>query len=67
MYRYGRTVTVGGSDGPCVIIILYPAGQLARFLTNPGPSHYKAALRVLVYLRDHGKRDLVLAPDVSRG
>ena len=29
--------------------LAYAASQLARFLTNPGPSHYAAALRVLLY------------------
>eukprot|EP00900_Chrysochromulina_parva_P013596 jgi/Chrpa1/22237/Chrysochromulina_OHIO_Genome00023916-RA len=34
-------------------LIAYPTGQLARFLTNPGPSHFQAALRVLLYVRQH--------------
>ena len=47
--------------------LAYPAGQLARFLTNPGPSHFRAAVRVLIYLRDGGSRPLVLTPSTSRG
>ena len=47
--------------------LAYPAGQLARFLTNPGPSHFRAAIRVLAYLRDGGSRSLVLAPNTARG
>ena len=40
--------------------IAYSASQLARFMTNPGPSHFKAAIRVLVYLRDTADRALVM-------
>ena len=47
--------------------IAYCAGQLARYLTNPGPSHFAAAVRLLAYLRDVGSRSLVFAPNVSRG
>ena len=47
--------------------LAYPAGQLARFLTNPGPSHFRAAIRVLAYLRGDGARPLTFAPDVARG
>ena len=47
--------------------ISYAAGQLARYLTNPGPSHYTAAIRLLVYLRDVGSRPLTFAPNVKRG
>lgn len=31
--------------------LAYISGQLARFVSNPGMAHYRAALRVLVYLR----------------
>lgn len=31
--------------------LAYVASQLARFVSNPGMVHYRAALRVLVYLR----------------
>ena len=47
--------------------LAYPAGQLARFLTNPGESHYRAALRVLVFLRDSGPHDLVLSSCDTKG
>ena len=47
--------------------IAYSASQLARFMTNPGPSHFKAAIRVLVYLRDTADRALVMRPDPVRG
>lgn len=30
--------------------LTYISGQLTRFVSNPGMPHYKAALRVLVYL-----------------
>ena len=45
----------------------YSSGQLSRFLTNPGPSHFRAAVRVLAYLRDAGCRPLHFAPNSSRG
>lgn len=41
------------------------AGQLARFVGNPGYPHYRAALRVLVYLRGTVDDALVLKPDVK--
>ena len=47
--------------------IAHATGQLSRFLTNPGPSHFHAALRLLIYVRDHGGRPLVMAPNVARG
>jgi hypothetical protein len=47
-------------------LIAYPAGQLARFLTNPGATHFQAALRLLVYLRCHGSRPLDLVPNLER-
>ena len=47
--------------------IAYSASQLARFMTNPGPSHFKAAIRVLLYLRDTTDRALVMRPDPTRG
>ena len=47
--------------------LAYAAGQLARVLTNPGESHYKAALRVLIYLRDNGEFSLVFSPNGDRG
>ena len=36
-------------------------------MTNPGPSHFKAAIRVLLYLRDTTDRALVMRPDPDRG
>ena len=47
--------------------LAFPAGQLARFLTNPGPSHFVAAVRVLIYLRQHGAKPLVYRPNCARG
>ena len=43
--------------------IAYATTQLSRFLTNPGPSHYKAAIRVLIYLRGTPDRCLVFKPN----
>ena len=45
----------------------YASSQLARFLTNPGPSHHTAAVRVLLYLRHSTDHSLHFAPDSSRG
>ena len=47
--------------------IAYISSQLARFLTNPAPSHFKAAVRVLLYLRDSVDRTLVFSPATDRG
>lgn len=44
----------------------YISGQLARYVANPGMPHYKAALRVLVYLRGTVTQSLVLKADRSR-
>ena len=46
--------------------LTYIASQLARFVSNPGFVHYKAALRVLIYLRASASRSLVLRPFDSR-
>lgn len=43
--------------------IAYATAQLSRFLSNPGHSHYKAAIRVLIYLRGTLDRDLVFRPN----
>lgn len=40
----------------------YVAAQLARFVSNPSRVHFKAAIRVLVYLRTTKARALVLTP-----
>ena len=45
----------------------YPASQLARFLTNPGPQHVQAAMRVLAYLHSARARTLMFAPNSQRG
>ena len=42
------------------------ACQLARFLTNPGLPHFRAALRLLAYLQCSGSRPLVFAPNSAR-
>ena len=47
--------------------IAYSSGQLARYLTNPGPTHFRAALRLLAYLRDTGARPLRFTTNTSRG
>jgi len=47
--------------------IAYSASQLARFMTNPGPSHFKAAIRVVLYLRDTTDRALMMRPNPDRG
>ncbi|MBM4098126.1 MAG: DDE-type integrase/transposase/recombinase, partial [Planctomycetes bacterium] len=47
--------------------LAYPAGQLARFLTNPGLPHFRAALRLLAHLQSVGSRPLVFAPNSARG
>jgi len=46
--------------------IAYSASQLARFMTNPGPSHFNAAIRVLIYVRDTTDRALVMQPNPDR-
>ena len=46
--------------------IAYSASQLARFMTNPGPPHFNAAIRVLIYVRDTTDRALVMQPNADR-
>ena len=46
--------------------IAYSASQLARFMTNPGPPHFNAAIRVLIYVRDTTDRALVMQPNPDR-
>ena len=46
--------------------LAFIAAQLARFVANPGPPHFRAALRVLIYLRGTANRDLVYRPRPSR-
>lgn len=45
--------------------LAYISGQLARFVSNPGMPHYKAALRVLVYLRGSVAQSLTLKAEAS--
>jgi hypothetical protein len=45
----------------------FAASQLARVLTNPGESHFKAALRVLLFLRSVPYKPLVYAANSDRG
>lgn len=40
----------------------YIAAQLARFVSNPARVHFKAAVRVLIYLRTTKNHALVLSP-----
>jgi len=43
--------------------LAYAASQLSRFMTNPGPAHFAAAMRVLTYLRDSADRHLYFTPN----
>jgi hypothetical protein len=43
--------------------LAYAASQLSRFMTNPGPAHFAATIRVLTYLRDSADRHLRLTPN----
>ena len=47
--------------------IAYATSQLSRFLDNPGPKHFDAAIRVLIYLDGHRDRRLVMKPNASLG
>lgn len=47
--------------------LAFIAGQLARFVSNPGMVHYRAALRVLVYLRGTVEQALVFKPTPESG
>lgn len=44
--------------------LCYISAQLARFVSNPGYTHYRAALRVLIYLQSTPSRGLILQPNV---
>ena len=46
--------------------ISYAAGQLSRFLTNPGVKAFNAAIRVLIYLHASKSRQLTFRPNASR-
>lgn len=45
----------------------YIAGQLARFVSNPGMIHYRAALRVLLYLKGSESNSLTYTPTQASG
>jgi hypothetical protein len=55
--------------------IAFAVSRLSRFLTNPSPTHHRAANRVLLYLQDHrhlalqlgGGNGFVVASDASFG
>ena len=42
------------------------SSQLARFVNNPGPVHYTAAIRVLLYLKNNSNRKLQYQPISTR-
>ena len=44
----------------------YATSQLSRFLTNPGPVHISAAMRVLAYLYSARERVLLYKPNADR-
>ena len=44
----------------------YITSKLARFVANPGPAHFTAALRVLIYLKCHSSHCLTFAPKPDR-
>ncbi len=45
--------------------LCYAASQLARFMTNPGPTHFAAAMRVFIYLRSTVDHVLTFRPNGS--
>jgi hypothetical protein len=47
--------------------LAYPASQLARFLSNPGETHFRALVRVLLYLRSTKGWKLTFTPNVDLG
>lgn len=47
--------------------LCYISAQLARFVSNPGKAHYRAALRVLVYLDNTSSKGLCLKPNSDLG
>ena len=47
--------------------IAYATSQLSRFMTNPGPEHIKAAMRVLAYLHSNRERTLEFRPSTTLG
>uniref|UniRef100_A0A093UK82 Retrovirus-related Pol polyprotein from transposon TNT 1-94 n=1 Tax=Talaromyces marneffei PM1 TaxID=1077442 RepID=A0A093UK82_TALMA len=47
--------------------VAFAVSRLARFLSNPGPEHHKAADKVLCYLKRHHAELLALAQGVKEG
>lgn len=47
--------------------LCFISAQLARYVSNPGKSHYRAALRVLMYLNNSSSKGLVLKPNRALG
>lgn len=47
--------------------LCYISAQLARYVSNPGKAHYKAALRVLMYLDNTSAKGLILKPNLDLG
>jgi hypothetical protein len=47
--------------------LCYAASQLARFMTNPGPTHFSAAMRVVIYIRSTVGRALTFRPNEAMG
>ena len=45
--------------------LAFAASQLARFVSNPGPEHMEAAIRVLIYIRDN-PWELKYSPSTDR-
>ena len=45
--------------------LCYTVSTLARYIGNPGPSHYKAMLRALAYLHETRSQVLHFAPTIS--
>lgn len=45
--------------------LCFISSQLARYVSNPGYTHYRAALRVLIYLQGSSTRSLTFQPNVN--
>ena len=46
--------------------LCFISSQLAKFVSNPGWTHYRAALRVLIYLKGTSTKALVLNTDCAK-
>ena len=46
--------------------LTYAASTLARYVSNPGPTHHKAMLRVLAYLHHTRDKVLQISPDSTK-